>query len=148
MSGSSSAVPVEVPLPCWRRSGLTAIVCAVCLTGCATLGERETAASRAAVRFEESVRRADGPRGCAALAPETRQEVEQSAESPCAKALPDEQLPYGGAVRDVQVYGRQAQVVLDGDTVFLSAFPAGWLITAAGCVPRPEQPYQCKVKGG
>ncbi|QTD98409.1 hypothetical protein S1361_13700 [Streptomyces cyanogenus] len=148
MSGNSSAVPVEVSLPRWRRTGLTAFLCAVCLTGCATLGERETAASRAAVRFEESVRRGDGPRGCAALAPQTRQEVEQSAESPCAKALPDEQLPYGGAVREVQVYGRQAQVVLDGDTVFLSAFPAGWLITAAGCVPRPEQPYQCKVKGG
>ncbi|MEV5173259.1 hypothetical protein AB0L10_19730 [Streptomyces flaveolus] len=135
-------------MPCWRRTGLAALLCAVCLSGCATLGERETAASRAAVRFEESVRRADGPRGCAALAPETRQEVEQSAESSCAKALPQERLPYGGAVRGVRVYGRQAQVVLDRDTLFLSAFPAGWLVTAAGCVPRPEQPYQCKVKGG
>lgn len=118
------------------------------LTGCSTLGEREDAASRAAVRFEESVRRADASRACAALAPETRQEVEQSAESPCAKALPGEQLSYAGAVRGVHVYGRQAQVVLAGDTLFLSVFPGGWRVTAAGCVPRPRQPYQCKVKGG
>ncbi|WP_181140231.1 hypothetical protein [Streptomyces sp. Ru62] len=39
-----------------------------------------------------------------ALAPRARQEVEQSA---------------------VRVHGRQAQVVLDRDTLFLSAFSAG-----------------------
>ncbi|MGQ4388544.1 hypothetical protein [Streptomyces sp. SAS_270] len=74
--------------------------------------------------------------------------MEQSAGSPCTKALPEEQLSYAGAVRKVHVYGRQAQVVLGTDTLFLSVFPAGWRVTAAGCVPRPEQPYQCKVKGG
>ncbi|CUW28364.1 hypothetical protein [Streptomyces reticuli] len=92
---------------------------AVRLTGCATPRERQTAAARAAVRFAEGVRRADGPRGCAgarvhgcaALAPRTRQEIEQSARSPCAQPLPEERLPYGGAIRDVEVHGRQAQVV-------------------------------------
>ncbi|MFG2354909.1 hypothetical protein [Streptomyces sp. NPDC048521] len=132
----------------WRCTGLLAFACAVCLTGCGTLGEREAAASRAAVRFEEDVRRADGARACAALAPETRQELTESAEPPCAEAFLDEHLSYGGTVRRVQVYGRQAQVVLDTDTLFLSVFPGGWKITAAGCVPRPRQPYQCKVKGG
>ncbi|MEU8984383.1 hypothetical protein [Streptomyces sp. NPDC048309] len=125
-----------------------AVVCAVCLTGCSTLGEREAAASRAALRFEESVRQADGTRACAALAPETRQELEESAKMACAKALFEEQLSHAGAVRGVQVYGQQARVVLNTDTLFLSAFPAGWKITAAGCVPRPHQPYQCQVKGG
>ncbi|OYP17716.1 hypothetical protein CFC35_27100 [Streptomyces sp. FBKL.4005] len=84
---------------------------AVRLTGCATPRERQTAAARAAVRFAEGARRADGPRGCAALAPRTRQEIEQSAGSPCAQPLPEERLPYGGARRDVEVHGRQAQVV-------------------------------------
>jgi hypothetical protein len=72
----------------------------------------------------------------------------ESAGSPCAEAFLDEHLSYGGTVRRVRVYGRQAQVVLDTDTLFLSVFPSGWKITAAGCVPRPGQPYQCKVKGG
>ncbi|MGW0765261.1 hypothetical protein [Streptomyces sp. NPDC002676] len=125
-----------------------AVACAVCLAACSTLGEREAAASRAALRFEENIQRANGTRACAALAPETRQELEQSAKAPCAQALLEEQLSYGGSVREVQVYGRQAQVVLSTDTLFLSVFPAGWKVTAAGCMPRPQQPYQCKIKGG
>ncbi|MFD5796090.1 hypothetical protein ACFWIO_21640 [Streptomyces diastatochromogenes] len=125
-----------------------AAVCAVCLTGCSTLDEREVAASRAALRFEERVRQQDGARACAALAPETRQELEQSAKTTCARALFEEQLTQAGSVREVQVYGQQAWVVLNADTLFLSAFPTGWKITAAGCVPRPHQPYQCQIKGG
>ncbi|MDT7841814.1 hypothetical protein RQC66_13825 [Streptomyces justiciae] len=135
-------------MPPWRRTALMVLVCAAGLSGCATLGERETAASRAALRFERSVRQADWSRACAALAPQTRQELTESAKTSCVKALPDEELPYAGALRGSEVYGQQAQVVLTTDTLFLSAFPTGWLITAAGCEPRPHQPYQCKVKGG
>ncbi|MEU6064946.1 hypothetical protein ABZ864_10745 [Streptomyces sp. NPDC047082] len=51
-------------------------------------------------------------------------------------------------MREVQVYGRRARVVLNADTLFLSVFPAGWKVTAAGCVPRSQQPYQCQIKGG
>lgn len=120
----------------------------VCVAGCATLGERETAASRAAVRFGESVRQADGARACAALAPKTRQELEQSAMSPCPEALLEEELSPAGRVRSVQVYGQRARVVLDGDTLFLASFPQGWKVTAAGCEPRPGEPYDCQVKGG
>ncbi|MFE4961687.1 hypothetical protein [Streptomyces sp. NPDC056660] len=127
---------------------MLAAVCVTCLAGCSTLGEREAAASRAALRFEESLRQKNGARACVALAPETRQEVEQSAKKPCAQGLFEEQLPHAGPVSRVQVYGQQAQVVLHADTLFLSAFPAGWKITAAGCVPRSHQPYQCQVKGG
>ncbi|MGW4911872.1 hypothetical protein [Streptomyces sp. NPDC004270] len=125
-----------------------AVAGVICLSACSTLGEREAAASRAALHFEESVQRADGTQACAALAPETRQELQLSAKAPCAKALLEEQLSSARVVREVQVYGRQARVVLAADTLFLSVFPAGWKITAAGCVPRPHQPYQCQIKGG
>ncbi|MGW4874173.1 hypothetical protein [Streptomyces chartreusis] len=134
-------------MPQWRCAALLALACTV-LTGCSTLGERETAASAAAERFANSVRHSDGTRACAALAPETRQELEQSAKASCAKAILDEQLPDAGALRGIEVYGQQARAVLTADTLFLSSFPAGWMITAAGCVPRPHQPYQCQVKGG
>lgn len=51
-------------------------------------------------------------------------------------------------MRVVDVYGNQARAVLATDTLFLSRFAAGWKVVAAGCSPRPEQPYQCRVNGG
>ncbi|MEV5886330.1 hypothetical protein AB0L74_27060 [Streptomyces sp. NPDC052020] len=62
--------------------------------------------------------------------------------------MSEQQLPQAGAVRTVDVYGGQARVVLGHDTVFLARFPAGWKVTAAGCRPRADQPYQCEIKGG
>jgi hypothetical protein len=43
------------------------------------------------------------------------------------------------------VAGRQAQVRLGGDTVFLARSGDGWVVTAAGCDPRPDRPYDCEV---
>lgn len=132
------------------------------LSGCGGVQEREDAAAAAVFRFQESLRASDTARGCAALAPGTRDELEQTAELPCARALPDAGLPDAGPpdagrpdagrpatddVRVVDVYGRQARVVTRRDTLFLSAFPGGWKITAAGCTKRPNMPYQCLVKG-
>ncbi|MEU5576193.1 hypothetical protein ABZ791_03245 [Streptomyces huasconensis] len=64
---------------------------------------------------------------CAAPAPGTRDELEHSSELPC----PEASLP-----------------LTDRDTLFLSSFPGGWKAIAAGCTPRPEKPYQCRIKGG
>ncbi|MEU8865117.1 hypothetical protein [Streptomyces umbrinus] len=46
------------------------------------------------------------------------------------------------------VYGNQARAVLSSDTLFLSRFTSGWKVVAAGCEPRPQEPYQCRIKGG
>ncbi|WAL99282.1 hypothetical protein [Streptomyces sp. Je 1-369] len=124
---------------------VTLLGCA--LAGCGGVDAREDAAARAAARFEAGLRAPDAARGCAALAPGTLEELEHSAEQPCAKALPDARVPLSTRVRHVDVYGRQARVVTDRDTLFLSSFPDGWRITAAGCTPRPEKPYQCQIKG-
>ncbi|MEW2528638.1 hypothetical protein [Streptomyces sp. NPDC047071] len=118
------------------------------LTACGSLSEREDAAGAAAARFAASLRLSDAVRGCAALAPGTREELERSAERPCARALPEAGLPPAGPVRSVEVYGGQARVVTRRDTLFLSSFPGGWKVTAAGCAPRPGKPYRCLVKGG
>nr|WP_236072294.1 hypothetical protein [Streptomyces polyasparticus] len=84
---------------------------------------------------------------CRALAPATRAELEQSSEATCTDSVLGEDLPYGGRGRTVDVHGRQARVVLQHDTLFLSQFPDGWKIVAAGCRPQRSQPYQCRVKG-
>ncbi|MFI5519963.1 hypothetical protein [Streptomyces platensis] len=89
---------------------------------------------------------------CAALAPATREELEETAKSGCgpaiSQAIEGQELPASGAVRGLDVYGEQARVVLAEDTVFLAHFPTGWKVTAAGCRPRPQRPYQCEIKGG
>ncbi|MFF8653142.1 hypothetical protein [Streptomyces huasconensis] len=130
------------------RSGLLAVALLGASAGCGNTDGREDAAARAASRFAASLRAKDAVRGCAALAPGTRDELEHSSELPCARALPEAGLPLAHQLRGVDVYGRQARVVTDRDTLFLSSFPGGWKVTAAGCTPRPEKPYQCRIKGG
>ncbi|MEV0253946.1 hypothetical protein AB0H82_06655 [Streptomyces sp. NPDC050732] len=130
------------------RWGVAAALSCCTLSGCGDVGAREDGAARAVTRFEAGLRASDAARGCGALAPGTRDELEQSADLPCARALPDAGLPTAAEVRHVDVYGRQARVVTDRDTLFLSSFPDGWKVTAAGCTERPEKPYQCLIKGG
>ncbi|MGI5399221.1 hypothetical protein ACQEVG_07150 [Streptomyces sp. CA-135486] len=97
--------------------------------------------------FERAVHAGDNTAACELLAPGTRSEGEESGQKPCAVALGEEQLPSGGAVRAVEVYGQQAMVTLERDTLFLSQFPGGWRVVAAGCRPEAGKPYQCQVKG-
>jgi len=53
----------------------------------------------------------------------------------------------GGEVRQVEIWGGDAQVRLGDDTVFLTETGAGWRVTAAACEPRGEAPYDCEVEG-
>lgn len=118
------------------------------LGACLGPGERGTAASAAATEFERLWESADAHGLCAALAPETRTELEASEKEDCTAVIVDQDIPEGGAVRETDVYGRQARVVLESDTLFLSRFTDGWKVVAAGCTPQPDRPYDCKVKGG
>ena len=85
---------------------------------------------------------------CELLAPGTRRELEQSSETSCPQALADAGLPHAATATTVDVYGSNARVVLDGDTLFLARFGTEWKVTAAGCKARPGLPYDCDVKGG
>ncbi|MET9962414.1 hypothetical protein ABZ128_25695 [Streptomyces sp. NPDC006326] len=118
------------------------------LTACGTADERGADARSAAVSFEAAVKARDFSAACAALAPQTRAEVESSEEKACPDALAGMDLPQAGRPDRVNVYGRQAQVVTPGDTLFLSQFGAAWKVVAAGCEPQPGRPYECTVKGG
>ncbi|WP_431962503.1 hypothetical protein [Actinacidiphila sp. bgisy160] len=126
---------------------MTAITLVAVVSACGTLAERRDDASTAVVRFEQALGAQRPGKGCAALAPATRDELEQAAGQPCHDAISQEKLPRAGAVRHVDVYGGQARVILEHDTVFLAHFPTGWKISAAGCTPVPRQPYQCEIKG-
>ncbi|MBQ0998701.1 MULTISPECIES: hypothetical protein [Streptomyces] len=128
--------------------GVMAVVLLATAGACATPAERRDAVTAQVTRFEQALDAEQPRRLCAALAPTTREELEQSAGHPCDRAIGEQRLPPAGPVRHVDVYGEQARVVLAHDTVFLAHFPTGWKITAAGCRPRPQRPYQCEIKGG
>ncbi|MCD9145686.1 hypothetical protein [Streptomyces albireticuli] len=132
-----------------RWIGVVLAAAAVCAaSGCAAVSERRDAATAATAHFEKALRARRYAAACAVLAPTTREELARSARVTCEEAMGQEEVPAGGAVRHVDVYGNQARAVLTRDTVFLSRFPGGWKVTAAGCQERPEKPYRCGIKGG
>lgn len=116
----------------------------VLLSGC---DGRASNARSAAAAFERAWQVHDAKAVCAALAPGTRSELEADEQTACPQALGEISLPLAGRARTVNVYGRQARVVLTSDTLFLSLFPGGWKVVAAGCSARPDKPYSCVLKG-
>ena len=120
----------------------------ILLTSCATLGPDTTAAAGVATAFHRAIEDGNGNAACAVLAPATMQDLENTSGHSCIDAILDEDLPDAREVEATQAFGRGAQVLMDGDVVFLSVFGDHWLITAAGCTPRGDRPYDCTVKGG
>ncbi len=119
------------------------------LPGCASVaGPDAGAAGTAAERFHAAVAAGDGLAACSLLAPTTARERAGAEEAPCPEAVLAVDLPAAATSLEGHAYGRQAQVVLDGDTVFLTGSGADWLVVAAGCTPRPERPYDCTIAGG
>jgi hypothetical protein len=134
----------------FRRTGLTTLLLSASALagGCGGVDNRGTDVRAAAAAFENALGAGNAVAMCEVLAPGTRSALESSGKGPCPDVIGQEDLPAGGAARKVDVYGRQARVVLDADTLFLSRFPGGWKIVAAGCRPDPGRPYECAVKGG
>ncbi|MGW7465990.1 hypothetical protein ACWGJT_15105 [Streptomyces xantholiticus] len=136
----------------WYGPGVGALAVITAVSACGSLSERRDEVTMGVARFEQALGAGQYERLCAALAPATREELEQSAKSPCqqaiGRAIEDQELPAAGGVRGVDVYGDQARVVLERDTLFLAHFPVGWKVTAAGCLTRPQRPYECEIKGG
>ena len=120
----------------------TAAGALVLLSGCSSLQQSEV--ERVATSFEDQS--GDPEARCDLLVSTTRAAVEHQAQAPCTEAIGALPLQ-GGAVRAVQVWGGQAQVRLDGDTLFLAETSGGWRVSAAACSPRPNQPYACEVEG-
>jgi hypothetical protein len=112
------------------------------LSGCSSASDSDVSA--VATAFEDSGHGAQAR--CDLLAPKTLQTLEADASAPCADAIGQVPLP-GGEVSSVEVWGGDAQVRLGDDTVFLTETSTGWKVTAAGCEPRGDEPYDCEVEG-
>jgi hypothetical protein len=67
----------------------------------------------------------------------------------CAAAVAQEPPPAAARVVRSERYGQQARVVTDADTIFLSRFPGGWKVIAAGCTAQGgSRPYDCTISEG
>jgi hypothetical protein len=126
---------------------MTLLCLVVLATGCSSVGPDLSKSGSAARRFHEALADNQPAAACELLAPATRKELEQSAKSGCPQALADAGLPDATTVTTADVYGPNARVVMDGDTVFLARFGTDWKVTAAGCKARPNLPYDCDLKG-
>jgi hypothetical protein len=118
------------------------------MAGCSSPSGRAGGAAEVARRFSAAVESGDGAAACALLAASTRDELVRSSGKPCPEALTSEDVPPVGAVRRVEAWGEHAEVAGASGTVFLSHLTGSWLVVAAGCEPRPGEPYECTVKGG
>jgi hypothetical protein len=121
------------------------VVIALSITGCGHMGSAEDAnASEVAIAFDREL--SAPAEACRLLAPGTLSELEGSF-GPCDQFLPKQHLPAGGRVVGVDVYGKDAVVQLDRDVIFLARFHDGWKVTAAGCTPMQDRPFDCTLKG-
>jgi hypothetical protein len=111
------------------------------LTGCSS-AQRADVEQVATTFADTSV---DAETRCDLLLQATLDSLEKEESAPCSDAIA--QLPIdGGDVQSVQVWGRDAQVRLSGDTLFLTETHAGWRVAAAACRPQRDAPYECEVE--
>ena len=77
------------------------------------------------------------------------QALEQQEKSPCPQAVTSLQVSGRRALHAV-VYLDEARVDLtggrSGEAVFLGRTSDGWRISAAGCTPKGEEPYDCDLE--
>jgi len=99
---------------------------------------------RAVTAFYGAIDAHQDRRACADLAPQAIKGLE-TGDSSCAEEIGKLRLN-SGTIQAVHVWGDRAQVVLAGDIVFLSRFPQGWKVAAAGCRPQTKGPYDCDVE--
>jgi len=130
------------------REAVGAVVLLAGLAACSAGGRgTPTGPLNAVETFEGALKHGDAATACGLLAPPTRKELEQSQSAHCAKALPDQNIPAATTGADVEVYGDEAIARVPGDVLFLTNVGGTWMVSAAGCKPQPDEPYDCEVKG-
>ncbi|WP_394250705.1 BRCT domain-containing protein [Arthrobacter pityocampae] len=111
---------------------------------------RSSEAADAAAAFHAAADDADYEGACAMLTRDARTTLEDGQEGSCPVRLAATGLgrsDTAGGVVSSRVFGRNAQVIMKRDTLFLTLAGGRWKVTGAGCVARDERPYKCEVEG-
>jgi hypothetical protein len=118
------------------------------LTLAACAPDRTAGAAAAAEEFHRAYTAGNVSEACSLLQAETREKTASTGGAgSCENELQGQQLPDAGNILQTDVYGRNALVEFEKDTVFLTASKDGWKVTAAGCTPNGEAPYRCEIGG-
>jgi D-serine deaminase-like pyridoxal phosphate-dependent protein len=114
-------------------------------TACGTSGdERDVRAS--VERFNAAIELADGEKACQELTEGATEQLERSEKKPCEEAIRSLELaPSDVASVEVFVVSGRADLT-GGGAAFLDETSEGWKISAVGCEPRTEQPYECELE--
>ena len=128
-----------------RRSVCVLALAAVAAAGCGAPAATEDV-DRVATEWLGAAAAGDAARLCALLSPAAAESAATGDQS-CEQAVGDLELPGGGSVSAVEVWSDEAQVRGSSDTLFLVRLADGWRVSAAGCTPRPDRPYDCDVAG-
>jgi hypothetical protein len=128
---------------------LTAL--AVCLAGagCGTQDD-ERSVGTVTDRFYSALRSHAGDRACAQLSTNASKALESSSGRPCAKAITTLKLRgLRSAHSTVYLDSARADVAgaQPGEAAFLDRTTLGWRISAAGCQPKGDGPYDCELGG-
>jgi hypothetical protein len=118
----------------------------VALAGCAVSHSESADAAASARSLFRAVDRHEGRAAFAVLAPAAAESLTTGGVA-CGEEIMKLGLR-GGPISHVQVWGDRAQARAGSDIVFLSRFGGhGWKVTAAGCRPRRDRPYDCEIEG-
>jgi hypothetical protein len=116
------------------------------LAGCG--GADPSAPEAAAEAFTRAAGGGDAAAACALLSPAVAEALAGRSGS-CAAGVAEEPPPGAARVVRSERYGQQALVVTEADTIFLSRFPGGWKVIAAGCTAQGgSRPYDCTISEG
>ncbi|MFN2615724.1 MAG: hypothetical protein ABR581_01225 [Thermoleophilaceae bacterium] len=118
---------------------------AIAGAGCGT--DNSSQAVRHTVQgFYAGLQRHDGAAACRELSDDARSSLESQEKKPCDQAVLSLGLS-SSPIGPVQVYVTDARANLTGgEAVFLDQTPQGWKISAAGCKPKHEKPYDCELQ--
>jgi hypothetical protein len=128
-------------LACALVAGLALLA----LGGCGSAGDR-SAARTAAKRFYAALDRGDGRAACAELSSDASQELAKSEKAPCSEAVMGLREPHARIVRVVVFQGSAKVDLSGGKSLFLDDESDGWRISAAGCEPQGQEPYDCELE--
>jgi hypothetical protein len=133
-----------------RAMSVTAlVVCLLAGAGCGTKDD-ERSVGTVADRFYSALRAHAGDRACAQLSTNAVKTLESASGRSCAEAINKLKLP-GVRTAHSTVYLDSARAEVagaePGEAAFLDRTALGWRISAAGCTPKGDGPYDCELEG-
>jgi hypothetical protein len=132
-----------------RAMFLTALAACLLGAGCGTHDD-ERSVGAVTDRFYSALRAHAGDQACAQLSTNAVDTLESASGRSCAETITTLKLP-GSRAAHATVYLDSARAEIagakPGEAAFLDRTALGWRVSAAGCTPKGDGPYDCELDG-